>query len=99
MWRPVPGALTSSGSASPTKQGSIVMPSPCRTAAICVSPSVVLNGTPAARTSPSRAQSEIPFWLTTIHRMGSGAPHAMRQEGHGTCRRRRTAPVPSGRED
>jgi hypothetical protein len=49
MCRPVPGALTSSGSASPTKQGSIVMPSPCRTAAICVSPSAVLNGTPAAR--------------------------------------------------
>ena len=56
----VPGTLTSPGSESPTKQGSVVMPSPCRTATICASVSVVRNGTPVAGTSPSRAQSWMP---------------------------------------
>src|SRR5258706_3088632 len=60
MCRSVPGTLTSRGSASPTKHGSVVIPSPCRTAMICASASVVLNGTPVVRTSPSRAQSGIP---------------------------------------
>jgi len=50
--RSLPGALTSRGSASPMKHGKVVIPSPCRTAAIWASPSVVLNGTPAVRTSP-----------------------------------------------
>jgi len=51
MCRSVPGTLTSRGSASPTKHGSVVIPSPCRTATICASASVVLNGTPVVRTS------------------------------------------------
>ena len=46
MCKSVPGTLTSMGAASPMKHGKVVIPSPCRTAAICVSPSVVLNGTP-----------------------------------------------------
>src|SRR5579871_1563076 len=72
--RLVPGTLASRGSASPMKQGSVVIPSPCRTATICASASVVRKGTPAVRTSPSLAQSGIPCMLMTIHRMGSGAP-------------------------
>ena len=60
MCRSVPGTLTSRGSASPTKHGSVVIPSPCRTATICASASVVLNGTPVVRTSPSPAQSGMP---------------------------------------
>ena len=67
MCRSAPGTLASRGSASPTKHGSVVIPSPCRTAAICASPSVVLNGIPVALTS--RAQSGIPSLLMTIHRM------------------------------
>ncbi len=58
MRRPVPGTLTSNGSASPMKQSSAATPIPCLTATICASPSVVLNGTPVVRTS--RAQSGIP---------------------------------------
>ena len=60
MCRSVPGTLTSRGSASPMKHGSVVIPSPCRTATICASASAVLNGTPVVRTSPSLAQSGIP---------------------------------------
>ena len=40
MCRSAPGTLTSKGSASPTKHGNVVIPSPCRTAAICASASV-----------------------------------------------------------
>ena len=72
--RSVPGTRASEGSESPTKHGSVVMPIPCRTAASCASPSVVLNGIPAVRTLPSPAQSGIPWLLMTIHRTGSGAP-------------------------
>jgi hypothetical protein len=43
MCRSLPGTLTSRGSASPTKHGSVVIPSPCRTATICAPASVVLN--------------------------------------------------------
>ena len=57
MCRPVPGTLSSWGSASPTKHGSVVTPSPCLTAAICVSPSVVRNGTPVTPRSPPPAQA------------------------------------------
>src|SRR5205085_6655732 len=46
MCRSVPGTLTSRGSASPMKHGSVVITSPCRTATTCASLSVVLNGTP-----------------------------------------------------
>ena len=50
MCRSVPGALANNGSASPTKHGSVVIPSPCRTATSCASPSVVLTGTSAGTT-------------------------------------------------
>jgi hypothetical protein len=74
MCRSAPGALASTGSASPTKHGRVVIPSPCRTAAICASASVILKGTPVAPTSPSLAQSGIPCMPMTIYRMGSSAP-------------------------
>jgi len=47
MWRS--GTLTSSGSASPTKHGRVVIPIHCRTAAICAAASVTLKGTPRGR--------------------------------------------------
>ena len=72
--RAVPSTLTSNGSESPTKQGSVVIPGPCRTATICAPASVVLNGPSAVETSPSRAQSGTPSMFLTIYRMGSGAP-------------------------
>ena len=55
MYRAGPGTLTSNESASPMKQGSVVVPSPCRTATISAPASVVLNGASVVRTPPSRA--------------------------------------------
>jgi hypothetical protein len=73
-----------------TKQGSAVIPSSCCTAAICAAASVVVNGTPAVGTSPSRAQSGMPTLVLTIHRMRSGAPacHATSRSRDKTGERR-----------
>ena len=87
MCRLVPGALTSRGSASPTKHGSVVIPSPCRTATICASASVRLwewnpRGANLTLAGPVRGFHETP---ATIDRMGSGAPAcyvASRSQGH-----------------
>src|SRR5258708_36019469 len=46
MLRSVPGTLTSRASASPTKPGTAVIPSPSRTPTICPSASVALTETP-----------------------------------------------------
>jgi len=48
------------GRSSPTKHGSVVIPSPCRTATICAPASLVLNGTPVVRTHPRWPNPEIP---------------------------------------
>ena len=47
--RTVPGTLASAGSASPMKQGSVVIPSPCLAAAICASLSRSARHWPGAR--------------------------------------------------
>jgi hypothetical protein len=52
MRRSVPGILTSSGSPFPTKQGSVVIPSPCGTATICAPESVVVNGPSVVQSAP-----------------------------------------------
>ena len=98
IWSSALGTLASRGSVSPTKHGSVVIPSPCRTAAICASPSVTLNGIPVAPTS----RGPNPGFHHCLLRSTGGKqarPHATRLVDRGTCRRRRIARVPSGRED
>ena len=99
-FRSMPGTLASKGSASPTKHGSVVIPSPCRTATICA---VGVRGPERnpcganltlGRPSPERltADDDPPDWIRRAR-----TPRGQSIAGHVDARR--TAPVPSGRED